>query len=100
MESRLIDNDNGETIKTVKNPIRWLFTYYMDVKYFDVKALQDGGGLLIAYMADTTFRMTWVSYSVMMSRVLHSVAWRNHFWQVYVYRLDSNDNRTMTYIIH
>jgi hypothetical protein len=100
MESRLINNASGNTIKTVKNPIQWLFKHYRAVSSFDVKALQDGGGLLIAHMDDnTTFRMAWASFDVMMDRVLRSRAWSNHFWQVLVYKLDSNGNRTTTYVI-
>jgi len=100
MESRIVNSVSGNTIKEIQNPIRWLFNNYRAVVSFEVKALQDGGGLLIAQLDnDTRFRMAWADYSVMMDCLLKSRAWKNHFSGTSVYRADSNGNFTTTYTI-
>ncbi len=100
MESRLVNSASGNTIKVIRSPIRWLFNHSKDVVSFDAKILQDGGGLLIAQLDNgTRFRMTWASHVVMLQAVLKSRAWRNHFWQVNVYVVNSTGTSRITHII-
>lgn len=94
MESRLVNMASGNTIKTIKNPIAWLFNHNRAVSHFEVKALQDGGGYLVAYLDNNTMlKMFWASYRIMMDR------WRNHFSGTLIYKADPNGNLTTTYTI-
>jgi hypothetical protein len=100
MESRIVNSASGNTIKEIKKPIRWLFNHYRDVVSFDIKPLQDSGGLLIAQLDNgTRFRMTWADYRIMNDRLFHSRAWSNHFFQVKVYSLSIDGKYLVTRII-
>lgn len=90
----------GNTTKEIKNPIRWLFNHDTEVTRFHVKALQDGGAIMIAHMENKAIlKFTCASYTVMMHMLFKSRGWRNHFYGLFVDKLDSNGNATTTYQI-
>ena len=105
MESRLINSATNQTVKTIQNPIRWLFNHADEVTRFEAKILQHGGTLLIAHMdarkytTGNMFRMTWADHSVFMDRVFRSRAWSNHFFQTEVTMLNSHGQEIHTRII-
>ena len=94
--ARLINLASGNMIKELVSPIRWLFNHDREVVRFEVKALDDGGSYLYAYLDNNTMlQMTWASYTVMMNAMLNSRAWRNHFSGTEIKKRGSNAVKTI-----
>lgn len=89
--ARLINSASGNTIKEIRNPIRWIFNHYRSVASFEVKALDHGESMLTVYMDDNTiFKMTWASYTVMLQTMVYTRAWRSRFGGFKIRKYGSN----------
>lgn len=78
----LVNSASGNTIKTIRQDIRFIFNHSRDVISFEVKALDHGQAMLYVHMFIDTpviLKMTWASYTVMLQTMVYSRAWRRRF---------------------